>query len=156
MTLGRNFHKSCGKNGGGGGQVGENPGSAARRRIFALLDKPEGGGGAFKRPPPAGCGLMAFNAILVVPNTKTTKYSSETSLSTVLVQAILLEHNARPAGAAELTGSESLIRAASALAICSWLGLPAVGGSGHAKGKLTSVERGRAVSGYVGTLNFRL
>ena len=43
---------------------------------------------------------------------------------------------------AELTGSESPVRAASALATCSWLGLPAVGGSGRAKGKLTSVERG--------------
>ena len=43
---------------------------------------------------------------------------------------------------AELTGSESPVRATSALAICSWLGLPAVGGSGRAKGKLTSVERG--------------
>ena len=42
---------------------------------------------------------------------------------------------------AELTGSESPVRAASALAICSWLELPAVGGSSRAKGKLTSVER---------------
>ena len=46
---------------------------------------------------------------------------------------------------AELTGSESPVRAASAFAICSWLGLPAVGGSGRAKGKLTSVERGGRV-----------
>ena len=43
---------------------------------------------------------------------------------------------------AELTGNASPVRAASALAICSWLGLPAVGGSGRAKGKLTPVERG--------------
>ena len=43
---------------------------------------------------------------------------------------------------AEPTGSESPVRAASALAICPWLGLPAVGGSGRAQGKLTSVERG--------------
>ena len=43
---------------------------------------------------------------------------------------------------AELTGSKSPVRAASALAICSWLGLTAVGGSSRAKGKLTSVERG--------------
>ena len=43
---------------------------------------------------------------------------------------------------AELTGSESPVRAASAFAVCSWLGLPAVGGSGRAQGKLTSVERG--------------
>ena len=42
----------------------------------------------------------------------------------------------------ELTGSESPVRAASALAVCSWLGLPAVGGSGGTQGKLTSVERG--------------
>ena len=31
---------------------------------------------------------------------------------------------------AELTGSESPVWAASALAVCSWLGLPAIGGSG--------------------------
>ena len=43
---------------------------------------------------------------------------------------------------AELTGSECPVRAASTIAICSWLGLPAVGGSGRGKGKLTSVERG--------------
>ena len=43
--------------------------------------------------------LMEFNAVLVVTNTKTTKYSSETNLWTVLVQAILLEHSTRPAGA---------------------------------------------------------
>ena len=42
----------------------------------------------------------------------------------------------------ELTGSESPVRAASALDACSWLGLPAVGGSGRAQGKVTSVERG--------------
>ena len=42
---------------------------------------------------------MAFNAVLDVPNTKTTKCSSETNLWTVLMQAILLEHNTRPAGA---------------------------------------------------------
>ena len=39
MTLGRNFHKSCVKHGGSGGE----------NRIFAILDKPEE---AFKRPPP--------------------------------------------------------------------------------------------------------
>ena len=43
---------------------------------------------------------------------------------------------------AELTGSESPVRAASALAVCSWLGLSTVGGNGRAQGKLTSVERG--------------
>ena len=44
---------------------------------------------------------------------------------------------------AELTGSESPVRATLALAVCSHLGLP--------------VSRaGRTVSGYVGTLNFRL
>ena len=43
---------------------------------------------------------------------------------------------------AELTGSESPVRAASALAVCSLLGLLAVCGSGRAQGKLTSVERG--------------
>ena len=42
----------------------------------------------------------------------------------------------------ELTGSGSPVRAASTLAVCSWLGLPAVSGSGRAQGKLTSVERG--------------
>ena len=60
---------------------------------------------------------------------------------------------------AELTGSESPVRAALALAICSWLVLPAVGGSGHAKGKLTSVERGGpcpavGTCGHVGYLEF--
>ena len=44
--------------------------------------------------------------------------------------------------------SESPVRATSALAIYSWLGLPAVGGSGRAHGKLKSVERGGPVSGY--------
>ena len=55
---------------------------------------------------------------------------------------------------AELNGSESPVRAASVLAVCSSLGLPVVGGSGRAQDKLTSVERGG--SGYMGTLNFRL
>ena len=58
---------------------------------------------------------------------------------------------------AELTGSESPVRAASALAICSWLGLPAVGGSGRAKGKLTSVERGGPCPAlWARYVNFRL
>ena len=42
---------------------------------------------------------MAVEAALVVPNTKTTKHSSETNLPTDLVQAILFEHSTRPAGA---------------------------------------------------------
>ena len=50
MALGRNFHKSCGKD---GGKVGENP-AALRAAVFSLSSKNlrGGGGGAFKRPPP--------------------------------------------------------------------------------------------------------
>ena len=50
MALGRNFHKSCGKD---GGKVGENPAAA----VFSLSSKSlRGGGGVFKRPPQQGAG----------------------------------------------------------------------------------------------------
>ena len=57
MALGRNFHKSCGKD---GGKVSEKPGGAARRRIFAILEKPEGG---VQTPPPPqqGAGWSYLN-----------------------------------------------------------------------------------------------
>ena len=52
-------------------------------------------------------------------------------------------------------GSESPVRAASALAICSWLGLPACGRWRWSRSRQVDVSRaGRTVSGYVGTLNF--
>ena len=44
--------------------------------------------------------FMAFIVFFfAVSNAKTTKYSSETNLSTVLVRPILFEHNTRPARA---------------------------------------------------------
>ena len=55
MALGRNFHKSCGKD---GGKVGENPAALRAAVFFAILEKPEGGGGVQTPPPPAGRGLI--------------------------------------------------------------------------------------------------
>ena len=46
MALGRNFHKSCGKD---GGKMGENP-AALRAAVFPLASKNLRG--AVKRPPP--------------------------------------------------------------------------------------------------------
>ena len=51
MALGRNFHKSCGKD---GGKVGENP-AALRAAVFSLSSKNLGGGRS--NAPPAGRGL---------------------------------------------------------------------------------------------------
>ena len=39
-----------------GDKVGENPAALRAAVFFAILEKPEGG--AFKRPPPAGRGLI--------------------------------------------------------------------------------------------------
>ena len=55
MALGRNFHKSCGKD---GGKVGENS-AALRAAVFSLSSKNLRGGEAFKLPP-AGRGLSNF------------------------------------------------------------------------------------------------
>ena len=48
MAWGRNFHTSCGKD---GGKVGENP-AVLRAAVFSLSSKNLRGGGAFKPPPP--------------------------------------------------------------------------------------------------------
>ena len=57
MALGRNFHKSCGKD---RGKVGENP-AALRAAVFSLSSKNLGGGGVQTPPPPAGRGLIDEN-----------------------------------------------------------------------------------------------
>ena len=49
MALGRNFHKSCGKD---GGKVGENL-AALRAAVFSLSSKNPRGGGRSNAPPPS-------------------------------------------------------------------------------------------------------
>ena len=49
MALRRNFHKSCGKD---GGKVGENP-AALRAAVFSLASKNLRGGGRSNAPPPS-------------------------------------------------------------------------------------------------------
>ena len=53
MALGRNFHKSCGKD---GGKVDENPAARNAAVFFASLEKPEGGGGGRSNAPQQGAG----------------------------------------------------------------------------------------------------
>ena len=57
MALGRNFHKSCGKD---GGKVGENP-AALRAAVFSLSSKNLRGGGGRSNVPPAGRGLTVIH-----------------------------------------------------------------------------------------------
>ena len=55
MALGRNFHTSCGKD---GGKVGENP-AALRAAVFSLASKkPEGG---VQTPPPPSRARVKIN-----------------------------------------------------------------------------------------------
>ena len=56
MALGRNFHKSCGKD---GGKVGENP-AALRAAVFSQAAK-NLRGGVQTPPPPAGRGLSQWD-----------------------------------------------------------------------------------------------
>ena len=72
MALGRNFHKSCGKD---GGKVGENP-AALRAAVFSLSSKNLRGEGR-SNVPPAGRGLT------VIHRHKVTEFITKISIKIV-------------------------------------------------------------------------
>ena len=61
MALGRNFHKSCGKD---GGKVGENP-AALRAAVFSLSPKNLGGGRSNAPPSRARVNLLTMSFTFV-------------------------------------------------------------------------------------------